>query len=255
MTIEEYNYFVKKLKVIGYNRLKTVITDNVGKHSILNMDRIMDIYCKDNTVILFNVNKDEIEVREFSGEAIRPTIEQTKLVNIVRNLDRITLSFLKSERVTFGTVLFTIVIYPNSGIWSSGLMYSCFDSNDANKKYLYSTSTNAMYIMHNNGVPCIKCMTSGRISHKRFLFIPADNPDKVVYYFEFEHDLKRLNSVDIMAYADAKLNIEKREIWLKLDSVDNTNVAYLCKFRLHTGKLDDNTEWLSYGNVYLEKIR
>lgn len=254
MTIEEYNYFVKKLKVIGYNRLKTVITDNVGKNSILNMDRIMDIYCKDNTVILFNVNKDEIEVREFSGEAIRPTIEQTKLVNIVRNLDRITLSFLNRDRVTFGAVLFTIVIYPNSGIWSSGLMYKCFDNNDDNKKYLYSTSTNAMYIMHNNGVPYIKCMTVGSTSHKRFLLMPENNPDKIVYYFDFEHDLKRLTHADMKEYADTKLNIEKGEIVFKRDSLDN-NEAYLCTFRLHTGKLEDYVKWLRDSGVYLEKIR
>lgn len=31
MTIEEYTYFIKKLKVIGYSKLETKITDNIGK--------------------------------------------------------------------------------------------------------------------------------------------------------------------------------------------------------------------------------
>ena len=259
MTIEEYNYFVKKLKVIGYNRLKTDVTDvtdNIGKRSVSAIDSIKSIYYRDNTVIVFNNNEDAIDVREFSGEAIRPTVEQPKLVNILRNVDRLTLNFLSSEGVTFGSVLFVIVIYFNSGIWSSGLMYSCFDSNEDNKKYLYSKSINAMYIMHNNGVPCIKCVenTGNKAPCKRFYFIPADNPNKVVYYFEFEHDLKRVTYKDTKGHADTRLNIEKGEIVFKLDSVDDYK-TYLCSFRLHAGKLEDHADWLKDGNVYLEKMR
>lgn len=256
MTIEEYNYFIKKLKVIGYTRLKTVTDVSDSKGSTIAIDYIRDIYYRNNTVIAFNFDNNAINTIEFNGEAIRPTIEQTKFVYIVRSIDRLTLTFFKGEVVKFGLALFNIVIYPNSGIWTPTPMYSCFDSNDDNKKYLYSTSKNTMYVMHNGKVPCVICKENnrGKATSRRFYFIPEYNPDRVVYYFEFEHDLKEITHTGGKHYKDVSINIEKGEITFRLNPVEYFS-SYLCSFRLHIGKLDDHEDWLKDSNIFLEKMR
>lgn len=251
MTIEEYTYFIKKLKIIGYSKLETKITDNIGKRPEID---IKDIYYRDNGLIAFINHGKSIKSMEFCGETIRHNIEQTKLVTILRSYERLELSFFKSETVALGSILFTLIIYTNSGVWAFNPMYSCFDSN--NKKYLYSTSKNTMYVMHNGGVPCVMCKENNwsKAQSRRFYFVPEYNTDRVVYYFEFEHDLKEITHTCDRNYKGVSLNIEKGEIIFRLNPLDYFSY-YLCSFRLHVCKLDDHEDWLKDSNVYLEKMR